>query len=180
MKIKIIKKTIKEGVSKKTGNEYSIKSLYCSVATKEDANALSTIASAAGATMDQIMAAIKPNDYNGTITYKFGVNCSGYTFENVHQNGILDCELDPIIKGDYLNFKIKVENYKEIVTDYQVPDVIEDDVQGWSNCTPPPKAQGDTPTIADLMDSASPAQVKNVDVFGKVDTLAPDSTDLPF
>jgi len=74
MKIKIIKKTNKEGVSKKTGNEYSIKSLYCSVATKEDANAIAVLASAQGATMEQIQSAIKMNEFLGEISYSFGLN----------------------------------------------------------------------------------------------------------
>jgi hypothetical protein len=180
MKIKIIKKTIKEGISKKTGNEYSIKSLYCSVSTKEDANAIAVLASAQGATMEQIQSAIKMNDYQGEISYAFGLNCSNYTFENVQRFGVLDCEMEAVLKDGFLNFKIKAVDRKEVVNGYTAPDIIEDDVQGWSNCTPPPKPQGDTPTIADLMESASPAQAKNIDVFGNINQLAPDNTDLPF
>jgi len=129
MKIKIIQKNIKEGVTT-SGSPYCIRSLYCSVDNREDANSLAEAAMEAGADKEMIAKLIKANEYNGSISYAFGLNCSNFTFEKVDRFGYLDAEII-FVKNDkgFINAKIKVVDKKEQVFGYEAP---EEDVQGWA------------------------------------------------
>ncbi len=74
MKLKILKKTIKEGNSTRTGNEYKISSLFVSF---EDAEMYQKIVShlkSKGADDEQIEKFCRPNEYEGKVSYAFGLN----------------------------------------------------------------------------------------------------------
>ena len=128
MKVKILKKSIKEG------ENYCIKSLFCSVDNKEDANALAKLAVEAGATPEQVQQVIRAGEYEGKTTYAFGLNCSGFTFDRVERFGILDAEIvyQKSEKG-FISAKIKVVDKKERIHGYEPP---EDDVTGWATEAP--------------------------------------------
>jgi len=128
VKVKIIKKSIKEG------DNYCIKSLFCSVDNKEDANKLALAAISAGATKEQVATLIKAGEYNGNVTYAFGLNCSNLTFDRVDRFGILDANI-VYIKNDkgYINAKIQIIDKKEQINGYEEP---EQDVTGWSTPAP--------------------------------------------
>jgi hypothetical protein len=123
MKVKIIKKSIKEG------DNYVIKSLYVCVDNKDDANKLAMLAVGVGATKEQIPTIIRKSDRDEN-EFAFGLNCSGFTFDRVDRFGILDAEIEYVknAKG-YISAKIKVIDKKEQVNSYLSP---EDEVTGWS------------------------------------------------
>lgn len=125
MKIKIIKKSIKEG------DNYCIKSLFCSVDNKEDANTLAMSALEAGATKERVATLIKAGEYNGAVTYAFGLNCSNFTFEHVDRLGVIDATI-VFVKNDkgYVNAKIQIIDKVEQVHSYEAP---ESDVTGWAS-----------------------------------------------
>lgn len=130
MKIKIIQKNIKEGVTT-SGSPYCIKSLFCSVDNKEDANTLAKLAIEAGADKDMVAKLIKPNDYNGSISYAFGLNCSNFTFDKVDRFGVLDAKVI-FVKNEkgFINAKIQVIDKMEQVFGYEAQ---ENEVLGWAN-----------------------------------------------
>mgnify|MGYP004702138417 CR=1 FL=1 len=143
MKVKIIKKTIKEG------DNYVIKSLYVCVDNKDDANKLAILAFGVGATQEQIPTIIRKSDRDEN-EFAFGLNCSGFTFDRVDRFGIMDCEIEYTknAKG-YISAKIKVVDKKEQVYSYLSP---EDEVTGWSTQAPEPMgdgSKGEPATIAE-------------------------------
>jgi len=154
MKIKIIQKNIKEGVTA-SGSAYCIKSLYCSVDNKEDANTLAKSAMDAGADKEMVAKLIKANDYNGSISYAFGLNCSNFTFDKVDRFGILDAKV-VFAKNEkgFVNAKIQVIDKKEQVFGYESP---VEDVQGWASPAPAnvPSSQGNATTVTQPYQGAS-------------------------
>ena len=124
MKVKIIKKTIKEG------DNYCIKSLYVCVDNKDDANKLAKMAIAVGATPEDITKLIRKSDRSEN-EFAFGLNCSSFTFDKVDRFGILDCEIEYTknAKG-YVSAKIQVIDKKEQVNGYSPA---EEEVNGWAN-----------------------------------------------
>lgn len=145
MKIKIIKKSIKEGVSK-IGKPYKICSLFVSVATPEDANTLAMKVIEAGGSKDNIEKFIRKNDYEDVITFQFNLNCHSFTLDRVERYGVLDINPENIIMtiaDPFVNAKIKVEFGKELIDGYEAPEAYEapeDEVTGWSSVAPEPKA----------------------------------------
>ncbi|MFA6570397.1 MAG: hypothetical protein WCT77_04095 [Bacteroidota bacterium] len=129
MRLKIVKKSIKEGIS--NGNPYCIKSLYVNFKEKEVYGKILNHLKEKGVGEDQILKFCKPNEYNGNTTYAFGLNCSDFTFNKVEQFGILDAKIIFAIndKG-YINARIQIENKKEQVLAYEAP---ESNVDGWAN-----------------------------------------------
>src|SRR5678809_1109246 len=93
MKLFILKKTVKEGVSQRTGNAYKISSLFVKFDEKEIYEKIVSCLQSKGATIDQIERFCKPNEYNGEISYAFGLDCSNYTFDRVEQFGTLDANV---------------------------------------------------------------------------------------
>lgn len=132
MKVKIIKKSIKEG------DNYCIKSLYVSFTEPQIYEGIVNHLKGQGCEIDAIEKFCKPNDYNGAISYAFGLNCSNFTFERVERFGILDANI-LFLKNEkgYINAKIQIIDKKEQVKGYESP---EDEADGWLTTAPEPKA----------------------------------------
>ena len=174
MKVKILLKNIKEGVGK-NGQPYCIKSLYACVSTKEDANALATQAIADGVPADKIQEVIKSKEYEGAISYAFGLNCSHFTFDRVDRFGMLDCKIEFVVNKDgFINPKIQVIDKKEQIFGYEAPEQQEEEVDGWISPAPEPKPQQ---PIGD----GSQAEPNPIVPFGmESNSLNPQPSDLPF
>lgn len=130
MKVTILKKSIKEGVSARTGSEYKIRNLFVKFDDEKVYNGIVNHLKKKGATIDQIEKFCKPNEYKGAITYAFGLNCSGFTFDRVEQFGELDAAIIfQISDQGFINAKINVINRKEQVLGYTPP---ESEVEGWA------------------------------------------------
>ncbi len=122
MKLFILKKTVKEGVSQRTGSAYKISSLFVKFEEKEIYEKIVSHLQSKGATIDQIEKFCKPNEYNGQISYAFGLNCSNYTFDRVEQFGTLDANvIFDINDAGFINAKIQVVDRKEMVNSYEPP-----------------------------------------------------------
>lgn len=149
MKLFIVKKSVKEGVSERTGNAYKISSLFVKFDEKEIYDKIVEHLQSKGATIDQVEKFCKPNEYNGEVSYAFGLNCSNYTFDRVEQFGTLDANVifDRNDAG-FINAKIQVKDRKEMVNSYEPP---ADAVEGWTG--------GDEPTakIASPSGQANPS-----------------------
>ena len=130
MKLFIVKKSVKEGVSERTGNAYKISSLFVKFDEEEIYDKIVEHLQSKGATIDQVEKFCKPNEYNGEVSYAFGLNCSNYTFDRVEQFGTLDANVifDRNDSG-YINAKIQVKDRKEMVNSYEPP---ADAVEGWT------------------------------------------------
>ena len=135
MKLFILKKTVKEGVSQRTGNAYKISSLFVKFDEKEIYEKIVSRLQSKGATIDQIERFCKPNEYNGEISYAFGLDCSNYTFDRVEQFGTLDANvIVDISDAGFINAKIQVVDRKEMVNSYKPP---ADAVEGWTGGNEP-------------------------------------------
>ena len=128
MKVKILKKTIKET------EQYVIKSLFVSFTDSSIYAKIVANLKAQGCSIEQIEKFCKPNDYNGNISYAFGLNCSHFTFDRVERFGVLDANIIFSMndKG-YINAKIQIIDKKEQINGYEEP---EDTVTGWSTLAP--------------------------------------------
>lgn len=135
MKLFIVKKTVKEGVSERTGNAYKISSLFVKFNEKEIYDKIVDHLKGKGVTIDQIERFCKPNEYNGEVSYAFGLNCSNYTFDRVEQFGTLDANVVfNISDSGFINAKIQVKEKKEMVNSYEPP---ESEVEGWTGGNEP-------------------------------------------
>ena len=135
MKLFILKKTVKEGVSQRTGNAYKISSLYVKFNEKEIYDKIVDHLKGKGAGIDQIERFCKPAEYDGEISYTFGLNCSNYTFDRVEQFGTLDANVVfDINDAGFINAKIQVKDRKEMVNSYEPP---ADAVEGWTGGNEP-------------------------------------------
>lgn len=167
MKVKILKKNENIKTDENGNVTMCIKSLFCSVDNSNDANALVSRALEDGSTKDQAMASIKPNTYDGEVTYTFGLNCSSFTFDRVDKFGILDISPENIKfkpNGKYTNARIAVINKREQINGYEEP---VDTVEGWITDAPAVNAEYD-----ETKQSSQAAQSEN--------SLAPQVDDLPF
>jgi len=167
MKVKILKKSIKEG------DNYCIKSLFVSFDSKDTYDRIVSHLKSQGVEEDKINSFCKPNDYNGIITYAFGLNCSHFTFDRVERFGILDANV-VFVKNEkgYANAKIQIIDKKEQINGYEEP---EDTVNGWSTPTPEIKVQ-------QPLGDGSHAEPNPVEMVG-VDAKPADpfeGSDLPF
>jgi hypothetical protein len=173
MKVKIIKKSIKEG------DNYCIKSLFCSVDNKEDANKLAMAAIESGATKEQVGSLIKAGTYEEKVTYAFGLNCSNFTFDRVERFGILDADII-FIKTEkngntYFNAKIQIIDKKEQIHGYEAPAPREDEADGWA--TPAPEIKQPQPYGDGSKGEPNPIDTV---VFPVFDPSNPNDTGLPF
>jgi len=167
MKIKIIKKSIKEGLTS-TGSEYCIKSLFVSFTESEIYEKIVKHLQGMACAQDAIDKFCKPNEYNGAISYAFWLNCSHFTFDRVERFGILDAN---IIFGQndkgYVNAKIQILEKKEQINGYEAP---EEEVTGWST-----QAPESTKQVEDVQTPIAPVNLPN---FNSLDPSVVN--DLPF
>jgi len=150
MKVKIIKKSIKEG------DNYCIKSLFVTFDSEQTYNGIVSHLRAQKATEDKITAFCKPSTYNDVTNYAFGLNCSNYTFDKVQKFGILDANiLFTVNEKGYCNAKIQVIDRKEQINGYEEP---EQEVTGWNTTEPQPANPQPQPS--------APVETAPVDVAG--------------
>lgn len=165
MKIKILKKTQKDGVSA-SGVPYTIRNLFVSF---EDAKLFEKIKNylreKQGATNEQIDKFIKESNYKDQISYVFGLNCSYFTFENVEQFGILDADIEfKLNDSGYINANIRREKNKEVVNGYTPSE--NSNVDGWTNATPVQRNE-----VEDLRPIPSLVDVAENEPFGSVEKV---------
>lgn len=159
MKLKILKKTVKEGTTA-NGAEYSMKSLYVVFTDEAVYNAIILHLTNRGASLDAIKKFCSPNEHNGVVSYAFGLNCSHFTFDTVERFGILDANIIFTINDrGFIGSKIKVVDRKEQVNGYEGP---EDQVTGWS-CGNPEPLKGGTKS-----ESAEKTDIPNLSDLGKL------------
>ena len=140
MKVTIIKKTIREGVSKKTGEDYKIKSLFVKFTESEIYDKIVAKLERDGASIEQIERFCKPNEFKGEVNYAFGLNCSKFTFERVQAFGELDALIDfNLNDSGFINAKIAIKDRIEQVLEYIEPTAsAEEVVEGWATKTKAP------------------------------------------
>lgn len=140
MKVTIIKKTIKEGVSPRTGNEYKIRSLFVKFTDSKIYDKIVAKLKRDGADDEQIERFCKPSEYNDEVNYAFGLNCSKFTFERVQAFGELDALIDfKLNDSGFINAKIAVKDRLEQVLEYIEPtESAEEVVEGWATKAPAP------------------------------------------
>lgn len=133
MKVTIIKKTIKEGVSPRTGNEYKIRSLFVKFTDSKIYDKIVAKLKKDGADDEQIERFCKPSEYKGGVNYAFGLNCSKFTFERVQAFGELDALIEfKLNDSGFINAKIAVKDRLEQVLNYIEPSEGEEEVvEGW-------------------------------------------------
>ena len=161
MKVTILKKTIKEGVSPRTGNEYKIRSLFVKFTDSEIYDKIVAKLERDGASIEQIERFCKPNEYKGEVNYAFGLNCSKFTFERVQAFGELDALIDfNINDSGYINAKIAIKDRIEQVLDYIEPaGGAEEIVEGWAMKGDLPKKARETDEKSDLETESTKTEV---------------------
>ena len=170
MKLKILKKSIKEGVSQ-SGSNYSIKSLFVSFSEFELYQKISAHLQSLGASIDQVEKFIGQKDYKGELSFSFGLNCSSFTFDHVERFGILDATIVfAINEKGYINAKIQVIDRKEQVNGYEKPEEREEEeVEGWNV---------DAPEIQKPIEEAAPT-IQPLNELADI-TKNANVNDLPF
>lgn len=140
MKVTILKKTIKEGVSSRTGNEYKIRNLFVKFTDPKIYDKIVAKLKRDGADDEQIERFCKPSEYNGEVNYTFWLNCSKFTFERVQAFGELDALIDfKLNNSGFINAKIVIKDRLEQVLNYIEPtESAEEIVEGWATKAPDP------------------------------------------
>ncbi len=175
MKVTILKKMIKEGVSPRTGNEYKIRSLFVKFTDSKIYDKIVSKLERDGASIDQIERFCKPSEYKGEVNYAFGLNCSKFTFERVQAFGELDALIDfNLNDSGFINAKIAIKDRIEQVLEYIEPsEGVEEIVEGWAMKTKAPdpasgseseselEAESTKPEIIPPMPIPSPEEVDN-------------------
>ncbi len=143
MKVTILKKTIKEGISPRTGNEYKIRSLFVKFTDPEIYDKIVAKLKRDGADDEQIERFCKPSEYKGEVNYAFGLNCSKFTFERVQAFGELDALIDfKLNDSGFINAKIVVKDRIEQVLNYIEPVGSDEEVvEGWATKAPDPVSE---------------------------------------
>ena len=173
MKVTILKKTIKEGVSDKTGKYYKIRSLFVKFPDSEIYDKIVAKLERDGASIQQIERFCKLNEYRGEEDYVFWMNCSEFTFERVQAFGELDALIDfSLNDSGYINAKIAIKDRLEQVLNYTEPSevVVEEVVEGWTTKAPAPASESDLETESTKSEVIPPMPI-----------IAPEEVDdLPF
>ena len=146
MKVTILKKMIKEGVSPRTGNEYKIRSLFVKFTDSKIYDKIVAKLERDGASIEQIERFCKPNEYKGEVNYAFGLNCSKFTFERVQAFGELDALIEfNLNDSGFINAKIAIKDRVEQVLEYIEPtESAEEVVEGWAMKAPAPVSQSES------------------------------------
>ena len=174
MKVTILKKTIKEGVSPRTGNDYKIRNLFVKFTDPKIYDKIVAKLERDGASIEQIERFCKPKDYNGEVNYAFGLNCSKFTFERVQAFGELDALIDfKLNDSGYINAKIAIKDRVEQVLEYIEPtESVEEVVEGWATKAPDPAPESE---------AESEAESTKTEVIPPMPITAPEEVDdLPF
>lgn len=131
MKLLILKKKIDKPINKKTGEPFTVISLFVKFYEKETYDNIVKHLQGKGATIEQVEKFCKPNEYNGKTSYAFGLKCSAFTFDKVETFGTLDCNVVfDINDSGFINAKIQVVDSKEKVNGYEASEA---EVTGWTN-----------------------------------------------
>ena len=155
MKLKIIKKNIKEGVSA-AGREYSIKSLLVVFSEPEVYEKIVAHLRAQGAPEASITKFCSPREYKGETSYSFFLSCSNFTFDAVEAFGTLDAKvIFSCNDAGYVNAKIQVVDKVEQVISYEGP---EEFVSGWA-CPAPAQKKHDEDPLKPIQVVEPPASV---------------------
>jgi len=143
MKVTILKKTIKEGISPRTGNKYKIRNLFVKFTDPEIYDKIVAKLKRDGADDEQIERFCKPSEYKGEVNYTFWLNCSKFTFERVQAFGELDALIDFKLNDiGFINAKIAVKDRLEQVLNYIEPTGSEEEVvEGWATKAPDPVSE---------------------------------------
>lgn len=177
MKVTILKKMIKEGVSPRTGNEYKIRSLFVKFTDSKIYDKIVAKLEKDGASIEQIERFCKPNEYKGEINYAFGLNCSKFTFERVQAFGELDALIDfKLNDSGFINAKIAVKDRIEQVLEYIEPtESAEEVVEGWATKTKAPAPVSEAETELE-------AEATNTEIIPPmpIPTAEEDEFELPF
>ena len=146
MKVTILKKTIKEGVSPRTGNEYKIRNLFVKFTDSKIYDKIVAKLKRDGADDEQIERFCKPGEYKGEVNYAFGLNCSKFTFERVQAFGELDALIDfKLNDSGFINAKIAIKDRIEQVLEYIEPsEGVEEVVEGWATKAPAPVSEAES------------------------------------
>ena len=175
MKVTILKKMIKEGVSPRTGNEYKIRSLFVKFTDSKIYDKIVAKLKRDGADDEQIERFCKPNEYKGEVNYAFGLNCSKFTFERVQAFGELDALIDfKLNDSGYINAKIAIKDRIEQVLEYIEPtESAEEVVEGWATKAPAPApaSESDLETESTKTEAIPPMPIP---------TAEDDEFELPF
>ncbi len=161
MKVTIIKKTIKEGVSPRTGNEYKIRSLFVKFTDSKIYDKIVAKLERDGASIEQIERFCKPNEYKGEVNYAFGLNCSKFTFERVQAFGELDALIDfNLNDSGFVNAKIAIKDRIEQVLEYIEPTgSAEEIVEGWATKTKVPDPASSSESESELETESTKTEV---------------------
>jgi len=148
MKLKILKKMIKEGVSERTGKPYKIKSLFVKFTDSTIYAKIVAKLIRDGATMDQIEKFCRPSEYKGEMGYVFSLNCSNLTFDKVENFGEIDALIDfSLNDSGFINARIAIVDRIEQVLKYTEPTIGGgEQVDGWAADE---KVQGMSPENAE-------------------------------
>ena len=174
MKVTILKKTIKEGVSSRTGNEYKIRNLFVKFTDPKIYDKIVAKLKRDGADDEQIERFCKPSEYNGEVNYTFWLNCSKFTFERVQAFGELDALIDfKLNNSGFINAKIVIKDRLEQVLNYIEPtESAEEIVEGWVTKAPAPVSEK-----SDL--EIEPTKTEVIPPMSEV-TAEDDEFELPF
>ena len=161
MKVTILKKMIKEGVSPRTGNDYKIRSLFVKFTDSEIYDKIVSKLERDGASIEQIERFCKPNEYKGEVNYAFGLNCSKFTFERVQAFGELDALIDfNLNDSGFVNAKIAIKDRVEQVLDYIEPTgSAEEIVEGWAMKGDLPKKTSESNEKSELETESTKTEV---------------------
>jgi len=169
MKVKILKKSIKEGVSA-AGRPYCIKSLYVSFEESAIHTGIMSHLTNIGVPEEKRTKFCSPNEYNGVISYAFWLNCSHYTFDIVEKFGVLDAKIIFSYENKFCKAKIQVVDKIEQVNGYEALENY-DAVSGWN--VP-------APTGAIQNAEQKPLQGEPIPVTNFENILTAQPDDLPF
>lgn len=133
MEVFILKKTIKEGVSQKTGKPYKIRSLFVKFEDAELYKHIVKHLESKGGEPDMIEKFVTPSEWEGETSFAFRLNCSSFTFDKVHKFGIMDADVVfDINESGFINARIRIVGGIEQVKKYIPPLNAGEEVIGWA------------------------------------------------
>ena len=171
MKVTILKKTINEGVSARTGNEYKIKSLFVKFNDAELYEKIVAKLQKDGASIEQIERWCKPSEYKGETNFAFGLGCSSFTFDRVEAFGQLDALINfKINEQGFINAKIAIKDRIEQVLEYIEPSNGGEIVEGWATKSPTPDPASEEKSDIEVK-SEKVSDIPQAPIIDEVDDL---------